>query len=114
MTKKKAQSQQQYSIWMLPEVHESRSQLPGNVRQRIKQAIDGLGIDPHPSQSKLLDLSSLINLKISPEWEVRRVRLDEWRIVYAVNETWKEIAILAIEKRPPYDYEDLELLLSKL
>jgi len=51
---------------------------------------------------------------IRTEWEVRRIRLDNWRIIYAINDEWGEIGILAIEKRPPYDYQDLEDLLSDL
>jgi mRNA interferase RelE/StbE len=99
---------------MLPSVHDARSQLPGDVRQRIKRTIDNLGFEPRPAQSKVLDLSILVKTVVNPEWEVRRVRLDNYRVVYAVNEQWKEVAILTIEKRPPYDYEDLEILLSKL
>jgi len=48
------------------------------------------------------------------EWEVRRIRLADWRVVYAVNETWQEIAVLTIRKRPLYDYADLEGLLAEL
>ncbi len=66
--------------------------------------------NPHPSQSRALKLPD----STPHEWEVRRVRLENWRIVYAVNETWQEIGVLTIQKRPPYDYEDLELLLSEL
>jgi hypothetical protein len=40
--------------------------------------------------------------------------MDNWRIIYAVNETWHEVAILSVQQRPPYDYGDLDLLLSEL
>lgn len=95
---------------MRPAVHTSRKQLPGHVRQRIKRVLDDLGENPRPTQSQILKLPDTT----PTEWEVRRVRLENWRIVYAVNETWQEVGVLTIQKRPPYDYEDLELLLSEL
>ena len=111
MTKKKA-SQNPYKVWMRPELHAARKKLPGHLRQRIKRAIDSLQVQPRPFTSKRLTIPK----EKLPEsaWEVRRIRLDNWRIIYGVNETWKEIVILAIEQRPPYDYEDLDGLLSEL
>jgi mRNA interferase RelE/StbE len=95
---------------MRPAVYASRKQLPGQVRQRIKRIIDDLGQNPRPAESEVLELPGTVQT----EWEARRIRLENWRVVYAVNETWQEIGVLTIQKRPPYDYEDLELLLSEL
>jgi mRNA-degrading endonuclease RelE of RelBE toxin-antitoxin system len=95
---------------MRPTVHATRKQLPGHIRQRIKRILDDLGQNPHPARSQSLELPDTA----PTEWEVRRIRLENWRIVYAVNKTWQEIGVLTIQKRPPYDYEDLELLLSEL
>lgn len=47
-------------------------------------------------------------------WEVRRLRIEDYRVVYAIHEGWKEVAVLAVVKRPPYRYEDLDQLLSDL
>ena len=44
--------------------------------------------------------------------ELRRLRLDNWRIVYAITEADKIVDVLAVRKRPPYDYEDLQTLLG--
>ena len=49
----------------------------GNVS---KNAIDELADDPRPTQSKKLDVADME----VPGREVRRVRLDNWRIVYVV------------------------------
>jgi mRNA interferase RelE/StbE len=95
---------------MRPAVHASRKQLPGQIRQRIKRILDDLHQDPRPAESQALELPSTIQI----EWEVRRIRLENWRIVYAIDERWQEIGVLTIQKRPPYNYEDLELLLSEL
>ena len=46
--------------------------------------------------------------------ELRRLRLDKWRMVYAITETNQLIDILAVRKRPPYDYGNLEALLENL
>ncbi len=40
--------------------------------------------------------------------------IEDWRVVYAVDETWKELGVLAVARRPPYRYEDLEALLEDL
>ena len=40
-----------------------------------------------------------------------RLRLDRWRIVYGIMEEDKGVDVLAVRKRPPYDYGDLEELI---
>jgi hypothetical protein len=47
-------------------------------------------------------------------WEVRRARVEDWRVVYAIAEEPKQIAILLVARRPPYRYEGLEDLLKEL
>ena len=103
-----------YKVWMLPAVHPARKRLPGKVRQRIKRVLTNLGRKARPAESEKLTFPDTVDDSIKAEWELRRYRLDDWRVVYAINETWQEVAILAIRKRPPYDYEDLAFLLSHL
>jgi len=100
-----------YDVLMEPEVHEARKRLPGRFRQRVKQAITSLADEPRPPKSQALDVS---DLDVPPEVEVRRIRMDPWRVVYAVNDTEAWVWVLAVRKRPPYDYEDLEELLAKI
>jgi len=99
-----------YTVYIRPQAWKEIKKLPGNVRHRIKSEIDSLAANPRPSKSKELDVSEL------PEFdsELRRVRLERWRIVYAVSKTEKIVDILAIRRRPPYDYGDLAELLGKL
>jgi len=61
--------------------------LPGNVRQRVKRAIDALAGNPHPTKSLVLD---------APESERKlcRLRLDRWPIVYAVTEAERAVDVL--------------------
>jgi len=40
--------------------------------------------------------------------------LDQWRLLYAVSQEEEIIDILAVRKRPPYDYGDLSTLLEEI
>jgi mRNA interferase RelE/StbE len=83
-----------YFVFVTPDAWEAIKHLPGNFRQRVRRAIDGLKANPRP------------------QCEVRRLRLDRWRIVYALTESEGTVDVLAIRKRPPYDYGDLAILLE--
>jgi mRNA interferase RelE/StbE len=90
---------------VLPAAFQEAKALPGNVRQRVKRAIDGLADEPRPAGSTVLDVPGLPS-------ELRRLRLDQWRVVYAIDETEQTIDVLAVRKRPPYDYGDLQELIA--
>jgi mRNA interferase RelE/StbE len=94
-----------YTIYIIPRALREIKNLPGNVRQRVKRAIDALADDPRPSRSEGLNVPNF-------EGELRRLRLDKWRIVYVVTETDSTVDVLAVRKRPPYDYGDLAVLLE--
>lgn len=69
--------------------------------------MDSLAVNPRPSGSKSLDFPELEN-------ELRRLRLENWRVVYAVSDGEKTVDVLAVRKRPPYQYEDLAKLIEQL
>ena len=96
-----------YAVYVIPIAWKEIKALPGNVRQRVRRAVDALADNPRPSQSKRLDPPDL-------EPELHRLRLDRWRIVYAVTEADKAVDVLAVRKRPPYDYGDLGQLLAEV
>ena len=73
----------------------------------MKRAIGALATDPRPSDSKGLSVPDV-------EAEVRRLRLDQWRIVYSITESERAIDVLAVRKRPPYDYGDLQNLIAQV
>lgn len=100
-----------YRLWIEPEVHSAREELPGNIRQRVKRLLDSLSVEPRPSSSKILDVSEL---DVPAAIEIRRVRLKHWRILYAVNDEEGWVWALGIYRRPPYQYEDLQELVAKL
>lgn len=78
--------------------------LPGNIRRRMIVALDALEESPRPVHSKQLVIKD-------ESREIRRMRLDKWRVVYLVLE--ERPVILAIRKRPPYNYEDLKDLIEE-
>ena len=88
-----------------------RSLLPGKIRQQVKRLISELGDQPRPSVSQALDTT---DLDVPAGVDIRRIRLEKWRIIYAVNESEKWAWVLAIRQRPPYDYKDLPELMAKL
>ena len=76
------------------------------MRQRVRQAIRDLATEPRPPQSKQLRLPA------ETHSELRRLRLDRWRIIYSIREADRTLAVLAVRQRPPYNYEDLQRLLE--
>jgi mRNA interferase RelE/StbE len=79
------------------------------VRQRLARLIDGLASDPRPAGSRALRLP---DSNPAPDWSLHRLRLDDWRVIYAIHEPLAEVVVLRLRRRPPYDYEDLERLLA--
>ena len=95
-----------YIVYVTPSARKEIKDLPGKVRQRVRGAVEALANDPLPSASKKLNTPEL-------EHDLRRLRIDKWRIVYAVSEADRIVDILAVRKRPPYDYGDLGRLLGE-
>ena len=100
-----------YTVFLEREVHQDRDKLPGNVRQRVRALISGFAANPRPPGSEALDATGIA---IPDGAEARRYRLEPWRIVYAVSDAGKWVWVLAVRRRPPYDYADLAELLARL
>jgi mRNA interferase RelE/StbE len=79
-----------YDLFLEPEVHDARLELPGNLRQRVRRAIDNLRATPRPAESQILDVS---NIDLPPGIELRRTRIDRWRIIYAVNDADQSVGL---------------------
>jgi len=97
----------QYRVYVTPEALAEIKDLPGNIRQRVRQTISALPNEPYPTKSKQLQFDN-------PDRQLFRIRLDNWRIIYAITELENAIDVLAVRKRPPYDYGDLSQLLKEL
>ena len=96
-----------YTLYVTPFALREIRDLPGHMRQRVKRAVSGLATEPRPSKSKLLEVPDA-------EYELRRLRIDRWRIIYAITEADKAIGVLGVRKRPPYDYGDLGRLIAQV
>jgi mRNA-degrading endonuclease RelE of RelBE toxin-antitoxin system len=94
-----------YTVYVTPAAWKEMKTLPGHMRQRARRAVSALAEDPRPAKSKALDVPGV-------PCEVRRLRFDRWRVVYAVTEAEQVVDVLAVRKRPPYDYGDLATLLE--
>jgi len=97
-----------YHLWINDDAKAEITQLPGRMRHRIRRAIQDLANEPRPHYSQEMKLPEETAL------EVRRLRLESWRVVYVVDKQWSEVGVLAVRKRPPYDYTDLPELLEGL
>lgn len=96
-----------FAVYVLPGAWQEIKDLPGHMRQRVRRAVDGLALDPRPPRSTGLEVADI-------GFEVRRLRLDRWRILYALDTEDRTIDVLAVRRRPPYDYGDLEELLAQM
>jgi len=94
-------------LYVVPRAWSEITNLRGHVRQRVRREIDALARNPRPAGSKALGTDE-------PERELRRLRLDRWRIVYAITEAEKTVDVLPVRRRPPYDYGDLEALMATM
>lgn len=102
-----------YEIFITPRAWRELKALPGHMRQRLRRDIDNLASGPRPSTSKAIVVP--LGEEDEPRtYELRRLRIDRWRVVYAVTEEEKVIDILTVQKRPPYDYGDLSEFMQEL
>lgn len=102
-----------YEIFITPRAWHELKALPGHMRQRLRRDIDNLAEVPRPSTSKALAVP--LHEEDEPRsYELRRLRIDRWRVVYAITEEDKAVDILTVQKRPPYDYGDLSELMQGL
>lgn len=88
-----------------PNALDDLQRLPGNIRRRLILEMDRLEKNPRPGNSKLLALKN-------EKREIRRLRIDQWRVLYWIRED--QPIVFAIRKRPPYDYVDLTDLIQGL
>ena len=95
-----------YTVYVIPRAWQEIEDLPGHISQRDRRAVDGLADNPHPPKSRRLKCE-----RITPK--LYRLRLDRWRIVYGITKEDKAVDVLAVRKRPPYDYGDLEDLIAE-
>lgn len=87
-----------YRLSLSREVYRTINRLPGNVRQRIRRVIAGLAENPRPDSAKAMeaDLESYY-----------RIRVNDYRIIYTIDDDVVLVEIIRVVRRTPRTYEDL-------
>jgi mRNA-degrading endonuclease RelE of RelBE toxin-antitoxin system len=85
--------------------------LPGHARPLVFREIQTLEKDARPYTSR--GMKSTKTFKIPKDMELRRIRIDRWRVVYVIEPDLSLVTVLAVRKRPPYQNDDLEELLKE-
>lgn len=98
-----------YRVEVTIEARKELRQIPGHVRARVLGLLHTLERDPSPPGSRQLKLAHLA-APLAPGTTLWRARLDTWRVIYVVDADDRLVSILAIRRRPPYQYEDLNAL----
>jgi mRNA-degrading endonuclease RelE of RelBE toxin-antitoxin system len=101
-----------YQVHIRERARKEIRQLPGNFRQRVLHKLRALEQVPRPVDSTALDIADT-TMNLPADTELRRIRLDGWRIVYLVDDDIYLITVLTVRRRPPYQYDDLRLLLDE-
>ena len=102
-----------YRVDITGDAHAEIRRVPGNMRQRVIRTLHGLATQPRPSSSRALDTTRAGFVQESGV-ELRRLRLEAWRIVYAVEDAAHLVSILAVRRRPPDRYDELQELIDEL
>ena len=102
-----------YQVEVTSLVRREIRELPGNMRQRILRLLKELREEPRPNISQRLDTAKL-GTELESSVGLYRIRIESWRVVYVVEEELRLLTVLAIRKRPPYQYDDLYQLIDEL
>jgi mRNA interferase RelE/StbE len=78
-----------YSIRIKPSAEKSLSRLPREIQRRIVRAITSLAEDPRPVSSK----------KLQTDENLYRIRVGDYRIIYAIRNAELVILVLALGHR---------------
>ena len=79
-------------------VQQEIERLPGNVRQRVKRTIAGLAFEPRPGNANEQED------ELAGFW---RIKLDDYRIIYTIDEGSIVIEIVRVARRTPKTYAGL-------
>lgn len=87
-----------YRLRIAKSVQREIDRLPGNIRQRIRREIAGLVYNPRPAQAKAME-EELAGYY--------RLRVDNYRIIYTVDDNLILVEVIRVARRAPDTYDDL-------
>jgi mRNA interferase RelE/StbE len=83
-----------YAVELKPSARKELESLPDNVLARVLSRIESLARDPRPARCKKLK-------GYKDQW---RIRIGDWRVVYAVSDTARLVSVTRIaHRREVYD-----------
>ncbi len=82
-----------YRVEILPKAVKEYHDVPAHERRNLKKAILGLENNPRGSQVKKLEGR-----------EYHRLRVGDWRVIFAISAVRKLVTIIAIERRTSTTY----------
>ena len=87
-----------YRLKLSRALNQQIDRLPGNVRQRVRRTIASLVFEPRPENAEELaeELTGL--------W---RIKLDDYRIIYSIDEDAITVEVIRVAKRTPRTYAGL-------
>jgi mRNA interferase RelE/StbE len=80
----------QYQLKTDKKVRDAINNLPGHIRQRIKRILNGLKTNPRPATAEELHGDLVGHF---------RIKLDEWRIVYWIDDEVLIVDILRVGRK---------------
>jgi len=87
-----------YQLKYTAEAKSALRTIPGNYRQRIRNAVEGLGEEPRPSSAEMTKQPNRYKIKF-----------DQWRLIYDVRDDIEVVRILRIKlKSGPETYQGFE------
>ncbi len=87
-----------YQLDITRQVRRQIDDLPGHMRQRIKREIASLSFDPRPDHSEELQ---------GPLRSLYKIKIDQYRIVYTVDDETAVVRVLKAGKKQTEFYDDL-------
>jgi mRNA interferase RelE/StbE len=100
-----------YKVEIMEDARLEIRSMPGNFRQRILRELQSLQKNPRPHHSKTLNTTK-IDKHLDAGMEAVRLRVENWRVIYVIEQNRELITVLTVRKRPPYNYGDLDRLLE--
>lgn len=89
----------QYRLRIEHEAERQIERLPGHMRQRVKRTIAALTDNPRPATAKRME---------PPHTDKWRLRLENYRIIYIIEDDVVLVTVIRVTKRSPSTYDDLE------
>ena len=83
-----------YHVEVVRSAQKALKRLPAEYRARISQAVLALGDDSRPAGCRKLSGSDM--------W---RIRLGEYRVLYTVSDTLRQVMVQRIERRTTHTYD---------